>query len=312
LKHAPVRHRLEYGAYLVLKGMVRALPHAAARPLGSWFGRLAHLLDRRHRRVAAANLALAFPALAPAERRLLAAACFRHFGAALCDLISADRFDPVELCRRFTYEGWEHLDRAERLGRGVFLLGAHHGYWEISGRPIGLYRGVIHTVARPADNPYLDRELSRLRQRLGYAVIHKRGAARRMLQVVRAGGRVGILPDQRVQEREGILVSFFGHPALTTPVLARLSRRDGCPVVPVFAYPLPRGRYRLVVRPPILPGEVDGQDEEAAATALTRRYLEIIEQEIRDHPQMWLWMHRRWSPGRRAPVTMDPGQSALP
>ena len=300
MKHAPVLHRLEYGAYLALKGAVRALPHAAARPLGAALGRLAHLLDRRRRRVAAANLGLAFPELAPQERRRLVAACFRHFGAAICDLISSDRFDSIELCRRFSIQGWEHLDRAERRGRGVYLLGAHHGYWEISGRPIGLYRGVLHTVARPADNPYLDRELQRLRQRNGYAVIHKRGAARRMLQVVRAGGRVGILPDQRVQEREGILVPFFGHPALTTPILARLSRRDGAPVVPVFAYPAPGGCYRLVIHPPILPDEAAGDGEEEAVAALTRRYLEIIEREIREHPHMWLWMHRRWARPRKA------------
>jgi Kdo2-lipid IVA lauroyltransferase/acyltransferase len=326
VKHAPVRHRLEYGAYLLLKGVVRALPHAAARPLGAALGGLACRLDRRHREVAAANLALAFPTLAATERRRLVTACFRHFGAALFDLISSERFDAVELCRRFSYEGWEHLDRAERLGRGVFLLGAHHGYWEISGRPIGLYRGVLHTVARPADNPHLERELTRLRRGLGYAVLPKRGAARRMLQVVRAGGRVGILPDQRVQEREGILVPFFGHPALTTPILARLSLRDRCPVVPVFAYPEPGGRYRMVIRPPILPEEAAasgtdatsashagvndeagaaGEDAGTAVAALTRRYLEVIEREIRDHPEMWLWMHRRWDRPRRAarPVT---------
>jgi KDO2-lipid IV(A) lauroyltransferase len=291
------------GAYLALKGMIRALPHNAARPFGEMLGRLAHGLDARHRRLADANLALAFPEMDAARRRQLVAACFRHFGAALCDLISSDRLDPVALCGRFRYEGWEHLDTAERLGRGVFLLGAHHGYWEISGRPIALYRGVVHTIARPADNPHLDRELEGLRRRLGYAVIHKRGAARRMLQVVRAGGRVGILPDQRVQEKEGILVPFFGHPALTTPVLARLSLRDGVPVVPVFAYPEPRGRYFLRIRPPILPDAVEAArgdgDGTGAVTALTRLYLETIEEEIREHPEMWLWMHRRWASRRR-------------
>jgi Kdo2-lipid IVA lauroyltransferase/acyltransferase len=318
VKHAPVRHALEYGAYLALKGAVRGMPHRAARPLGAVLGRLAHRLDGRHRRLAIDNLALAFPEMTPDQRRATAAACFRHFGAALCDLISADRFDPVEICRRFTFEGWEHLERAESLGRGVFLLGAHHGLWEISGKPIALYRGPMYTIARPADNPHLERELSGLRERLGYSVIHKHGAARRMLQVLRAGGRIGILPDQRVHEREGILVPFFGHPALTTPILARLSRRHNTPVVPVFAYPEAGSRYHLVVRPAILPGSdgADGAggaqglgtqgpgrpraaDEAAAVAALTRRYLEVIESEIRAHPHMWLWMHRRWSPRRR-------------
>jgi KDO2-lipid IV(A) lauroyltransferase len=320
MKDAPVRHRLEYALFVGLRSVLQSLPHSAARACGGALGRLAHRLDRRHRRVALRNLALAFPELPPAARRRLAARCFRHFGAALCDLISADRFDPVEVCRRFSYEGWEHLDAAERLGKGVFLLGAHHGCWEISGRPIGLYRGTLHTIARPADNPYLERELSRLRARHGYEVIHKRGAARRMLQVLRAGGRIGILPDQRVRPHEGILVPFFGHPALTTPVLARLSLRSGAPVVPVFAYPEPRGRYRVVVRPPILPpatppahasaaeaveaadvpaGGADSSAEIVAA--LTRRYLEVIEREIRDHPHMWLWMHRRWDPAEREP-----------
>jgi KDO2-lipid IV(A) lauroyltransferase len=303
MKNAPLLHRLEYGAYLTLKGVIRSLPHGAARTVGAGLGRLAHLFDRRHRELAFANMALALPEVAPTERRRLVAACFRHFGAALCDLISADRFDPVEICRRFRYDGWEHMEAAESLGRGVFYLGAHHGCWEISGRPVTLYRGVLHTIARPADNPHLDRELNRLRERLGFAVIDKHGAARQMLKVVRAGGRVGILPDQRVHEREGILVPFFGQPALTTPILARLSRRSGAPVVPVFAYPEPGGRYHLVVRPPILPPPDDpGADEAEAVAALTRRYLEVIESEIRDHPEMWLWMHRRWSPrGTRAP-----------
>jgi KDO2-lipid IV(A) lauroyltransferase len=299
MKQAPVRHRLEYALYLAFKATLRTLPHGAARPLGAALGSIVHRLDRNHRRIALRNLALAFPALSAADRRAIAAACFRHFGGALCDLVSAARFDGVEACRRFTFQGWEHLDAAESLGRGTFLLGAHHGNWEISGRAIGLYRGVLHTIARPADNPYLDRELLRLRERLGYRVIAKRGAARRMLQLLREGGRIGILPDQRVRPSEGIEVPFFGQPALTTPILARLSLRERSPVVPVFAYPEPHGRYLVVVRPPILPPEGE-TDSATAVAALTRRYLEVIEEEIRSRPEMWLWMHRRWDlPDRR-------------
>jgi KDO2-lipid IV(A) lauroyltransferase len=234
-------------------------------------------------------------------------ACFAHFGGALCDLISSQRFSAEQLCERFTYEGWEHLAEAESMGRGTFMLGAHLGYWEISGRPIGLYRGLLHTVARPADNPHLERELVGLREQLGYRVLHKRGAARRMLQLLAAGERIGILPDQRVHPREGIEVPFFGRPAMTTPILARLSLRSGAPVVPVFAYPEPEGRYSMVVRPPILP-PADRADTPDRVAELTRRYLSVIEEEIRLRPEMWLWMHRRWE--QRPPKQSDPEPAA--
>jgi Kdo2-lipid IVA lauroyltransferase/acyltransferase len=292
VKRRPVRYRVEYGFYRILKGLLRALPHAAARSFGRGLGVLAHALDRRHRDVALRNLAFALPKTDEAERRRLVEECFRHFGAALCDAISSTRFEPTELCHRMSLRGWENLDEAERRGKGIFILSAHLGLWELVPPLIGLTRGRMDIVVRPADNPWLDRELRALRERFGNAVIPKRGAARRMLEVLRGGGRVGILIDQRVQEREGIAVPFFGRPALTSPVLARVSLRTGAAVVPITAYPEPRGRYRVVVRPPILPPE-DG-DDDAAVAALTRRYLEVAEEDIRAHPEMWLWMHRRW------------------
>jgi len=290
VKDSPVRHRIEQAAFLSVRGLLRTLPHEAARAVGRAIGGLAGRLDRRHRKIAEKNLAIAFPDLPPDEHRRLAGECFRHFGGAVCDAISADRFRLDQLCERFSYEGWEHIDAAEQAGKGVFILGSHLGYWEFSARPIGLYRGTIHTIARPTDNPHLETELKRIRERFGYAVIHKRGAARRMIQVLRARERVGILIDQRVQPQEAIVVPFFGHPALTSPVVARLSLRTGAPVLPIFAFAEPHGRYRFVARPPIFP-EGDGDE---AIVELTRRYLETTEREIREHPAEWLWMHDRW------------------
>ncbi|MEA2691398.1 MAG: Kdo2-lipid lauroyltransferase/acyltransferase [Acidobacteriota bacterium] len=295
MKNAPVRHRVEHGLYLTLKGFLRALPHAAARGVGEGLGALAHRLDRRHREIALRNLALAFPEMDEPSRRTLVAACFRHFGGALTDLVSSSRFTQEELCRRFSYEGWENLDTAATAGRGVFILSAHLGYWEMAALPVGLYKGTLHVVARLADNPYLERELANLRTRFGNGVIHKHGAARRMLQILRDQGRIAILIDQRVQEKEGIAVPFFGHEALTTPVLARMSLRTGTPVVACFGIPTPGGTYRFVARPPIFP---EGEGEEAVRE-LTRRYLGVIEEEIRRYPELWLWMHRRWDRGRR-------------
>jgi KDO2-lipid IV(A) lauroyltransferase len=293
MKKAPVRHRIEQIAYLALKGWLRALPHRGARAFGRGIGLLAWALDGRHRRVAEGNMALALPGIGPEERRRLVRDCFRHFGSALCDAISSTRFDPVEICRHFTLEGWENLEAADLRGRGVFILSAHVGFWELVPPVIALYRGRMSIVVRPADNPHLDRELRALRERFGNEVVPKRGAARKMLERLRAGGRVGILIDQRVQPQEGIEVPFFGRPARTSAVLARLSLRTGAAVVPVAAFPEPGGRYRLIVRPAILPPE-GAVDDEASVAALTRRYLEVAEEDIRAHPAQWLWMHRRW------------------
>ena len=292
-----MRHRLEFSFYLLLKGFLRALPHRTARAFGRGLGGFVHAIDRRHREIALRNMALALPETPEGERRRLVGECFRHFGAALCDAISSSRFDARDFCHLFTLEGWEHIAEAEDQGKGLFLLTAHLGFWELSPPLIALTRGPMSIVVRPADNPFLDRELRGLRERFGTAVIPKRGAARGMLETMRQHGRLGILIDQRVQEKEGIAVPFFGRPALTSPILARLSLRTGAPVVPLTVYPEPGGRYRVVVRPAILP-PADAKGDEAAL-ALTRRYLEVAEEDIRAHPEMWLWMHRRWDAKRK-------------
>ncbi len=290
MKNSPLRHRVEYALYLAFKGAVRALPHRAARPLGAGLGAAAWRLDRRRRRIVDRNLAAAFPELDAEARRDLAAGCFRHFGSLFTDTLSVGRFDAVELCRRWTLEGWEHVDAAERAERGMLIMGAHLGDWEIANHPVPLYRGPMHVVHRPADNPWLDRELGRWRDRFGNRAIGRRGAARGMLRVLRDRGRVAILIDQRVRGGEEIPVPFFGRPTLTTPALARVSLRTGAPVVPLFGFFRPGGRYRVRFHPPIWP---EGDGDEAVA-ALTARYLAVVEAEVRERPAEWLWLHDRW------------------
>ena len=129
MKNRPIRHRIEYGLYLALKGLLRALPHEAARGLGRGVGALGHALDRRHREVALRNLELALPEIPPDERRRLVRECFRHFGSALCDVISAGRFDAREICARLTLEGWENVEAADRAGKGFLVLSPHLGLW---------------------------------------------------------------------------------------------------------------------------------------------------------------------------------------
>ena len=288
-----VRDRLEWIVFVAVRGGLRSLPHAAARPIGARLGDLARLAAPRYRRLVDENLRRAFPSWESGRRREVTRACFRHFGAMVCDIVSFGRFDAVELCRRLTLEGWDHVEEAERGDGGTLYLTAHLGNWEIAPHPIGLYRGTLHVVARPFNNPLLWGPMLEERERLGHRVIEKHGAAREVFRVLKEGGRVGMVVDQRVRPGQGgIPVPFFGHPALTTPLPAKVALRTGSPAVPVFAYPEARGRYRVKIEPPIRPEGSDRSEEDVVS--LTRRYLGVFESEIAAHPEQWLWMHRRW------------------
>jgi KDO2-lipid IV(A) lauroyltransferase len=291
VKNAPLRHGLEYAAFRPFAALVRALPHVASRRVGAALGAAAGVVDRRRRRIGLDNLAAAFPESSADERRRLVAACFRHFGAAFCDALSAIRFDRVELCSRVTTIGLDHLAAAEAAGRGVILLSAHFGNWEIVPALVATARGPMASVGRPADNPYVDRWIEAVRTRFGNRYLAKRGSVRELFRSLRAGERVGLLIDQRVRPEEGIDVPFFGRPALTSPIVARLALRTGAPIVPAFGDHLPGGRYRVEFHPPI---PAEGEDDEAGTLALTRRAIAACEQVIRGAPERWLWLHRRW------------------
>lgn len=288
MKNAPLRHAVEYAAFLPWKGVLRLLPHAASRAFGHRLGDLAWAIDRRRRRIADENLAAAFPALAEAKRRELVRGCFRAFGASACDALSAARFAPEELLARVERQGWESFAHAAENGRGTIVLGSHYGNWEVVSPSVALTVGTMAIVGRPADNPLFDREMQALRVRFGNRSLDKRGSVREMFRVLAAGGRLGLLVDQRVRRDEAIEVPFLGRPALTSPIVARLAARTGAAVVPVFGEHLPKGRYRLEALPPILADA--GEDD----VAFTRRCLEPLEARIRERPELWLWLHRRW------------------
>jgi KDO2-lipid IV(A) lauroyltransferase len=288
---ARLRHRLELALFLAVRGALRVLPLAAARPVGAALGELLYALGIR-RGVARENLARVFPEWPAAHRRAVARCCYRHFGAMVCDTIAWSRLDAVELCRRLTLVGWDRLDAVEAQGKGLLAISAHLGNWEMAGRPLGLYRAPFHPVARPFNNPLIYRYMERERERFGQRLIDKRGAARPLLRVLRDGGRVGLIMDQRVRPSQGIVVPFLGHPALATPLPASLALRTGAAAVPVIAWPERGGRYRVEIGEPIPP--VGDERSPEAVAALTQSYLDALAREILRRPEQWLWLHRRW------------------
>lgn len=290
MKNAPVQHRIEYACLRAAAAFILTRSHAQARRLGQRLGRLAYWLLGAKRRPALDNLALALPELGTARHREIVRACFEHYGAAFCEVVSAARLSREELLARLRVDGWENLERVIADGGRYFLMTGHLGNPDLAALYMGLRLGPLHAVVRPPDNPYVDRYLQAIRGRFGNQLIGKKGAGHRMLNAYRKGERVAIIIDQRVRPSAGIQVPFFGHPAWTSPVLAYLSSYTGAVTVPVYCYPEGEDGYLVRVRPPIAPA---GRGPEAEAE-LTRCYLEDVEREIRLRPEMWLWMHRRW------------------
>ena len=282
---------LEFGAVRLVSALVSLLPMRLVRGCGAALGRLAYAVDRRHRRIALDNLAAAFPSRPERELRGLARAMFAHFGSLLLELLKFGTYSPERMRAAIDVEGAERARQAYDQQRGVLFFTGHFGYWEIQAIVEPLHGHPISVLARPLDNERLNEMLERIRTQTGNSVIYREGAVRKVLRELAANHGVALLIDQHLHTPDAVYVDFFGRPAATTSALAALALRTGAPVVPVFALPLPGGRYRLVYEHPVDPPRADTPD---AVREFTQRCTDVLEMYVRRHPELWLWMHRRW------------------
>jgi KDO2-lipid IV(A) lauroyltransferase len=268
---------------------LRLLPLEAASALFGGFARrigpLLPISDRARR-----NLALAFPGIAEAERERIVAGMWENLGRVVCDYAHLDSI-LKQADRRVEIVGADRLDALREDGRTGILFSAHFSSWELVTVAALMRRLPVHVVYRNANNPGLDAYIRRRQGASGVELIRKgpRGA-RRLIEVMRAGGHVILLVDQKMND--GIAVPFLGRPAMTAPALAQLAYRYDCPVVPVRVERLPHARFRVVCGAPlVLPQTGDkAADILAAMTAVNAE----IAGWIRQRPQDWLWLHRRW------------------
>ena len=286
-----VRHRVEYAAVVSVVAVVRLLPMRAVLAAGTLLGRAFYLFDRAHRRLAVENLRAAFPVRSEAECSAIARGMFSHFGRLLAVLLKFSTMTPARMLASVEFEGEERVRHAHAQGRGVLLFTGHFGYWEINALVHALKIEPMSVLARPLDNPLLHDLLESVRRRTGNSVIYRRGAVRRVMRALEANHAVAVLIDQHIATADAVYVDFFNRRAATTSALAALALRTGAPVVPVFALPLPGGRFRMVYEHPVEP---PAPDDEQAIHQFTQRCTDVLEMYVRRYPDLWLWMHRRW------------------
>jgi KDO2-lipid IV(A) lauroyltransferase len=284
--------RVVAGLVSLAGGLVGRLPPRLGTALGTALGRAAYRILPGRRRVALDNLTLVYgDALSPADRAALARRCFEHLGMTAVECCRLF-FGPAErLLGRVRGRGMEHIGAALAKGRGIFFLTGHFGNWELLAATHGLAGFGLSVVVRPLDNPYLDAVIARARERSGLRAISKREAVQGVRAALAEGQCIGILLDQDAG-RDGIFVPFLGHAASTSRALAILALKTRAPVLPAFIRRLPDGGHELVLEPEI-PLVITG-DLDHDILVNTARYTEAIERQVRDHPEQWFWVHRRW------------------
>jgi len=286
------RHALEARVAAIVSAAVRVLPRRVVLALGGALGDLWGALDRRHLRIAEDNLRRAFPDWDDDKVRSVARGVYAHFGRVLLDIVWMAGRPPRELLAYTDVEGLEHAQAALRSEKGIVCPTAHFGNWEFQGVVSSLLVGPFSVIARPLDNPHLDRRLVDFRVSTGNTVLYKKRALATAMKTIREGGAVAIVIDQNVQRRDGIFVEFFGRPACTTTVAAAVALKTGCVILPVRCPMGKDGRYRMIYGPPV---EWEGgrrRDEDI--DRLTQHLTSVIEGWVRESPEQWLWLHRRW------------------
>jgi len=290
-KHGKLQTSLEYAAARIILSVVGALPLRQSIRLGQLFGRVAYRLAGELRRTGEINLRLAFPEKTPEERRELLKGCFESLGRVLG--LFSHFGDPIEsIMSGVEPMALERLQAAQK-GRGVIFCTAHLGAWELTSFAVAHLGYPMSVIVRPIDNPKIEEMVDRYRTRTGNRTLDKFSAARSMVKTLRSGEFLGLLFDLNALENEAIFVNFFGVPASTNFMTAKLALRSDVPIIPVFApWDKTRQKFLLQVNEPIKFESSD--DQEADVRELTTRLTQHFEDQIRRYPDQWLWIHKRW------------------
>lgn len=271
--------------------------------LGAWLVRTIGPLLKQHR-IALANVRASFPERTAAQCAAIVRGAWANLGrtgaeyAHLGQLFDYDPDHPRP-DGRIEVVGVEHFHALRDDGRPGIVFSAHLGNWELSAIAAARFRLDATAVFRAPNDPTSARILHEVRSGTmgGLAPGAGRGAASAINGVLERGGHLAQLIDQHFTR--GVVVQFMGRPALANPLLAKLARLHDCPVHGVRVVRLPGHRFRIELTPPLdLPRGPDGRIDVAAATQVMT---DVVESWVRDTPEQWLWMHRRWRVPPAAP-----------
>ena len=262
--------------------------------MGRQLGNVMYYVDLKHRKVALENLRLAF-GQEKSERQLfeIAQRTFQNLGMMIIEFFRIPRMDVKTFKKRVKIEGLDEALKLLEKRKGLLLLLSHFGNWELMGIISKVIGNSIVVIAKPVKkNQWVDRFVTKIRNAAGLEVISSIKASRKVIKALSENRVVGILIDQRAKRSEGVWADFFGRKAPTTPSLAVLALKTGAPVLPVFMIRNGFQQHRLLIKEPlelIRTGDIKKDVE-----ANTQLFNQTLESMVRQYPDQWFWVHRRW------------------
>ena len=303
-KYGRFRTNLEYWLVRSVLGFFSLLPLSWAvrlavtiGPLGLWVPKL--------RRTGERNLELAFPQLSRPERECLLRGSFQNLGRLLGLFSHFLKVTPDEIRQMVEYDpvGLPDVRKAEAEGRGILFLTAHIGVWEFLSFSWSAVERPGSFIVRRIDNPRIETLVEKFRTRFGNQTIDKTQAVRGSIRVLRDGSWLGILADSNTHPKEGVFVPFMGHLACASAGPATFALRTDATVIPIAAvWQKERKRYLIYLDRQV---ELARTGDNARDVEInTARFTEAIERMVRQYPDQYLWIHRRWK-------TRPPGEPAI-
>jgi Kdo2-lipid IVA lauroyltransferase/acyltransferase len=283
---------------LIVKGFsffINLLPEDFALWIGRRLGNGMYYLDFEHRKVAIQNLHIAFgQEKSEREIRSIAKKNFENLGMMTIEFFRIPKMDVKTFKKRVKIEGLEEALGLLEKGKGALLLLSHFGNWELMGLMSKVIGNPIMVVAKPLKkNRRLDQFLTKIRNVAGLEVVSSVKASRKVIRALSQNRVVGILIDQRAKRSEGIWADFFGRKAPTTPSLAVLAMKMGAPVLPVFMVRNGFQKHRLLIKEPLELVRTGNIKKDVEAN--TQLFNDTLESMVRQYPEQWFWVHRRWA-----------------
>lgn len=293
--YPPVRwsHRVEYAVLQGILGLFSSLSRTRALQVGAAIGSFLYRVDWKRRRIGLCNLRLAFPDKSEADRGAILRRAYRNVCRSAAESAHLMNLDPESVRRYVRIDDRERWEQAVNRPGGAVIVTAHFGSWELFAYAQGLFGRPVTIVHKAFPNPLVDYAVNHIRGRAGTRHLRKKRAAREALRALRDGALLVTPVDQNQKRHEGVFVNLFGVPACTTPGPARLAMRTGVPIVPAFLVREGESdQHRLIVLPDIEIASTGNREADIIAT--TQRCSDVIEQVLRQHPEQWIWFHRRW------------------